>query len=254
MGDIASHWYGILSGLTREVGLPLRDLAWSIGWPPLTALLLGVIGSLAPCQLSTGLGAVALIGRHVEGRPLLAGLAYAAGKATLYALLGLAFLVAGQALEQSSIPVIQIVRRALGPLMIFIGLVLIGVLRARGGFAPGERLAEAAAARFDATTPHGAFALGAAFGLAFCPTLFFLFFGLLVPLALVSPGGVVYPSLFALGTTVPVLIVLGGLTLGLRGAGALTRSLGSIQRPLTKIAGLVLVLVGLNDTVVYWFI
>jgi cytochrome c-type biogenesis protein len=253
VGDVVLQWYGFLTGLTQAIGLPLRDLAESIGWPPLTALLLGLIGSLAPCQLSTGLGAIALIGRREEGRPFLAGLAYAAGKATLYAMLGLAFVLAGHAVEQGSIPLIQIVRRALGPLMLLVGLVLIGALRARGGFAPGERLAAAAADRFDATRPRGAFALGAAFGLAFCPTLFFLFFGLLVPLALVSAGGVVYPVLFAVGTVVPVLVVLGAITLGLRGAASL-RALGSIQRPLTRLAGIVLVLAGINDTVVYWFI
>lgn len=254
MGDIILQWYGVLSGLTRTIGLPLRDLSEAVGSPPLTALLLGLIGSLAPCQLTTGLGALALIGRRVKGRPMLAGIAYTAGKATLYAALGLTFVIAGQALAQSSIPVIQIVRRALGPLMLVIGLVLIGVLRARGGFAPGERIASVAADRFDATSPRGAFALGAAFGLAFCPTLFFFFFGLLVPLALVSPVGVVYPALFALGTAVPLLMVLGALTLGLRGAGALTHSLRSIQKPLTKAAGVLLFLVGINDTVVYWFI
>src|SRR5438477_39404 len=51
----------------------------------------------------------------------------------------------------------------------------------------------------------GAFLLGTAFSFAFCPTLFLLFFGLTIPLALQSSLGVVYPGVFALGTTLPLI-------------------------------------------------
>lgn len=254
MGEFVGQWYGALSTLTRTFAVPIRDLSDAIGFPPLTAVLLGLIGSLAPCQLSTGLGAVALIGRRVAGRPLVAGLAYVVGKATVYALIGLLFVALGQAVAQSSIPAIQILRRALGPLMLLAGLVLLGVLRARITFGLGQRLASAAADRLDAGRPAGAFALGAAFALAFCPTLFFLFFGLLIPLALVSPGGVVYPALFALGTTLPVLLILALLTVGARGTGRVTGAFERIQPFVTQLAGAILVLTGLNDTVVYWFV
>lgn len=254
MGELVGQWYGVLSTLTRTFAEPIRDLSVEVGIPPVTAVLLGLIGSLAPCQLSTGLGAVALIGRRASGQPLVAGLAYVVGKATVYALIGLLFVVLGQAVAQSSIPAIQIVRRALGPFMLLVGLVLLGVLRARTTFGPGERLASAAADRLDASRPAGAFALGAAFALAFCPTLFFLFFGLLIPLALVSPGGLVYPALFALGTTLPVLLVLALLTLGVGGTGSVTGAFERIQPFATRVAGGILVLTGLNDTVVYWFV
>jgi hypothetical protein len=44
-----------------------------------------------------------------------------------------------------------------------------------------------------------AYLLGLAFSLAFCPTLFWLFFGLTVPLALRSAGGWSFPGLLAAG-------------------------------------------------------
>ncbi len=162
-------------------------------------------------------------------------------------------MLAGSALATSSIPVIVAARKVLGPLMLVIGLVLIGVIRPRLPFAVGDRVALYASDRLDATRPGGAFLLGAAFSVAFCPTLFFLFFGLLIPLAVASPGGVAYPALFALGTTLPMLFVLGALALGAErwsAAGLLQRA----QPLLTQLAGFVLLIAGLNDTIVYWLI
>lgn len=254
MQDLALQWYSLLSVFTRELTQPIQELSASIGLPPVTAVLLGLLGSLAPCQLTTGVSAVALIGRKVEGRPIASGLAYVAGKALVYGVLGLLFVLLGQAIAQSSIPVIQAVRRLLGPLMLIVGLVLLGVLRTRFTFGLGDRLAAAAADRLDASRPTGAFVLGGAFALAFCPTLFLLFFGLLIPLALVSPGGVVYPALFALGTAIPMLIVLGAIAVGVRSSIGVTRMVTRFQPALTQLAGLILLFTGLNDTIVYWLL
>lgn len=252
MGELVAQWYGLLNTLNSVLNEPIRELSVTAGIPPLTAILLGLLGALSPCQISTGLGAVALIGRRVEGRPLLAGLAYVAGKATVYALLGLAVVLLGQAAASSSIPLIQIVRRALGPLMLLVGLVLLGVWRAGFAFGLGDRVAVLATERLDASRPLGAYALGAAFGLAFCPTLFFLFFGLLIPLALVSPGGIAYPALFAVGTTLPVLAILAALAFGAGGSTAAAGLAARAQPFLTRLAGFILVIAGANDTIVYW--
>lgn len=254
MTELVAQWYALLNTLNSVLNEPVRTFAESAGLPPLTALLLGFLGALSPCQISTSLGAFALIGRRIEGgRPFVSGLAYVGGKAVVYLLLGLAFVLAGQALAQSSIPVIVAVRKALGPLMLLVGLALLGVLRLRFSLGATDRLAALAAERLDATRPAGAFALGMAFALAFCPTLFWLFFGLLVPLALVSPGGATFPALFALGTALPLLLGLGGLAVGLRQRG-LPGLLSRLQPALTQLAGFVLLLTGLNDTIVYWFL
>lgn len=254
MSELVAQWYGLLNTFNRLLNEPIRQLADAAGFAPLTALLLGFLGALSPCQLTTGLSAVALIGRRAEPRALLAGCAYVAGKAATYALLGLAFVALGQAVAQSSIPLIQLVRKLLGPLMLLVGLALLGVFRSRLTLDAGDRLAALAAERLDATRPPGAFALGMAFGLAFCPTLFLLFFGLLIPLAIASPGGIAFPALFALGTTLPVLALLALIGLGVAGRTRAMGALGHAQPFVTQLAGLVLLLTGLNDTLVYWFL
>jgi cytochrome c biogenesis protein CcdA len=246
--ELASAWYGVLSRASGEMSLSMRDVVIAGGIPPIAiVLVLGVIGAISPCQLTTGLSAIALIGRRPHARQLLAGLAYVAGKATTYGALGLLFVAFGGIVTASAIPVVGVVRRILGPLMIVVGLALIGVLRSRVRLGTFDRLAFAASDRFDATRPSGAYALGVAFGLVFCPTLFLLFFGMVIPLTVTSAGGVLFPSVFALGTGLPLLIILLLMWLGFGGQPS-----PALQRWLTRAAGVVAVLAGLNDTIIYW--
>ena len=79
-----------------------------------------------------------------------------------------------------------------------------------------------------------------------------LFFGLTVPVALKSAGGWSFPGLFALGSSLPLLVAAGLVTVG---AGAMGKMLGSmrpLERPLRLAAGFLLLVVGLHDTLLYW--
>ncbi|MBA3414835.1 MAG: sulfite exporter TauE/SafE family protein, partial [Chloroflexia bacterium] len=170
----------------------------------------------------------------------------------VYTALGVVALALGAGLTEVSIPVFVAARKVLGPLMVVIGLGMVGVLRFRSAPEIGSvgRLRTLARQRAE----RAPMLLGVAFGFSFCPTLFGIFFGLLVPLALARPDGVVYPALFALGTAVPVLMVLTMLSLG---GGSLRRHAGRIgryQRVVAVLAGTLLVLAGLHDTVIYWLL
>ncbi len=97
--------------------------------------------------------------------------------------------------------------------------------------------------------------LGVAFSLSFCPTLFFLFFGLTVPMSATAPLGVLYPALFALGMTFPLLAV-STLFTGRTAEQArnVTQCTVRFNRALTPLAGIVFLLAGLFDTFVYWLL
>ena len=136
--------------------------------------------------------------------------------------------------------------------MVLIGLGILGWLRMRTSV--GQRLAARMRERLAPRGFSGAFLLGVVFSFAFCPTLFWLFFGLTLPLALRSSGGWVFPGLFALGSSLPVLAVTGVVAAGI---GALETAAGRIvrlDRPLRLGAGVVLILAGFHDTVVYWML
>ena len=121
--------------------------------------------------------------------------AYVAGKVSVYTAVGALVILAGIQLDHLAIPVILLARKLLGPLMIVVGLSLLGVVRARTSL--GRRLAFRLRDRLAGRGPLGAYLLGLAFSFAFCPTLFWLFFGLTIPLALRNAGGWAFPGAFA---------------------------------------------------------
>lgn len=253
MRELALEWYAFLSQLSAAVAGPLNDVAGGLGLPLVSALLLGLIGATSPCQLTTNASALAYVAKHAGDRRAVAAssLAYLLGKVLVYTLLGVAAVLLGRQLAQSSVPVIVVARKVLGPLMVLLGLYLLGLVPLR--FSLGHGLADWLEARAGPSAA-GAFLLGTAFSFAFCPTLFLLFFGLTIPLALQSPLGVVYPGVFALGTTLPLLGLAGVLTMGVGATKGYVLGARKIDAWLRPAAAAVLVLAGLNDTFVYWFL
>ena len=255
-GDVDSvvlAWYGWLSGLTQGTVLTLQTWADHLHLPLVTVVLLGVVGATSPCQLTTNLSALAYASAQPgRGRPFLLGVAYVAGKVSVYSLVGALVILAGLRLEAVSIPIVQVARKALGPLMVIIGLGMLGWLRLRTGM--GRRLAARMRERLAPRGLGGAFLLGVAFSFAFCPTLFWLFFGLTLPLALRSSGGWMFPGLFAVGSSLPLLVVTGVVAAGIGAVGTIVRRVVRLDRPLRLVAGVVFIIAGLHDTLVYWLL
>ncbi len=251
MERIIVAWYGWLSGLTQGTVFVVQGWDDRLELPLLSAVVFGLIGTTSPCQLTTNLSALAWASaRPGGGRPLRLALAYVAGKMSVYTLVGGAIFLLGRELQAASIPVVIVARKALGPLMIVIGLGLLGFWRFRLGL--GQALALRLRDRLKAPGAGGAYLLGVAFSFAVCPTLFWLFFGLTIPLALRSAGGWAFPGLFALGSSLPLLVVTGLVSAG---AGAVEVVAGGVRRldqPLRIAAAIILLVAGIHDTVVYW--
>lgn len=223
---------------------PLGDLRGVVG-PVGGALLLGLLGALAPCQITTNAAALVYVARLP--RPWIALLWFVLGKGLVYVVLGwvvtegLGGLAPGWFFAG--------VRQALGPLMLLMGVVLLGWLRLPLPAWGAGGLGDWAKHRQDWI---GALTLGMAFGLAFCPTLFGLYFGLLLPSAAVSPLGVVFPALFALGTVFPLALLLTALpTNGPK--GPTLHRWRQIGGWLQQVGGWLLLAVGLHDTLLYNF-
>ncbi len=249
MQELLLDWYGVLSRLSAVVSVPVSQLSTRIGSPVLSAFLFGLIGAVAPCQLTTNASVMAFVGR--QGTRVAAvreAVAFVAGKVLVYSLFGGLIVLLGVQVRATAVPLAIVTRQALGPVMILIGLALLGLFHLRGGF--GTRLAVHAQRRLPRSGTAGAFLMGATFALAFCPTLFWLFFGLTLPLAMSASSGVAFPALFAVGTGVPVLVLGALLAAGAPVDGR--AALGRAGRVLTRLSGIAFVLLGLNDTLVYW--
>ena len=173
--------------------------------PLLTAFLTGVLTSISPCPLATNITAVAYISKGIKTpkNTLLNGLYYTIGRGLSYtALASLIYF------GLSSFEISRIFQgwgeKVLGPVLILIGLVMFDVIKLniKTKNEKVERLKEKLATKGYL----GSFLLGCFFALAFCPYSGVLFFGVLIPLVLRSTEALLLPSLFGLGTGLPVMI------------------------------------------------
>jgi len=250
---IMREWYLILSQVSVALSVPIKQVADSAQLSFLSAFLFGLIGAMSPCQLTTNLSAMAFVSRQIgQGRAWAEAVAFTLGKVFVYTLVGGAVIFLGVGLEQAAIPIVVSARKAIGPLMIIIGLGFVGIIRLPASF--GSRIAARLRSRLPQTGIAGAFSLGLVFSFTFCPTLFWLFFGLMIPLALISTGGWVFPGLFALGTTLPLLLFAGLLPTGSEMNTRFVERLKRSEGLVTRSAGTIFIVLGINDTLTYWFI
>jgi cytochrome c biogenesis protein CcdA len=173
--------------------------------PILTAFLLGVLASISPCPLATNITAIAYISKEIKTAKytLLNGIFYTLGRGASYSILATLIY-----LGLSSFQISSIFQgwgdKILGPVLIIIGLIMFGVIRINFGKG-GERV-EKIKIWLAQKGFIGSFLLGTLFALAFCPYSGVLFFGALIPLVLKSTESLLLPSVFALGTGLPVII------------------------------------------------
>ena len=126
-------WYFLLSQFSAALTVPVSQAASRVKLPLVSAVFFGLVGSVSPCQLTTNLSAMAYVSKSIgEGRVWAEALAYTLGKVLVYMLVGGAVIFLGLQLQQAAIPVVVAARKAIGPLMIIIGLGLMGFIRLRG--------------------------------------------------------------------------------------------------------------------------
>ncbi len=175
-----------------------------------TSLWLGILTSISPCPLATNIAAVSYIGKHVGSgsHAVWAGVLYVVGRMLSYIVVG-AIVTAGVL----SIPGVsnflqKYMNSLLGPILILVGLVLLGWLSFTvPGISPSEKMQK----RATRGSLWWASFLGAIFALSFCPISAALFFGSLIPLSVKHQSYILLPSLYGIGTGLPVLVV--GITL-----------------------------------------
>nr|WP_257205879.1 sulfite exporter TauE/SafE family protein [Bacillus cereus] len=164
------------------------------------------------------------------------------GKVIAFTTLGLLVWVLGKEIQQILTLYFPWLRKLIGPLLILMGLILSGIIKGRNFFS----------IKFiRKQTEVSSFLLGFFFSLAFCPTMFVLFFGTLIPLSLSSNYGYLFPTFFSIGTALPIVVLMSIISyLGLN--GSLLKKSRKIGKSIQRIAGVLLILIGLYDTALYW--
>lgn len=243
--------YEFFSKISNLLGGPLFNAAQT-DIALIAALFLGFVGSVAPCQLSANAAATMYFGnRQVQAKlRWMEVVLYLAGKVVVFSGFGILFYLFGREISTEFIPFFSWSRKLLGPLLVVIGFVLLGFIRLR--FSMGTRLSawlQGKSKRLGGK--NGAFLLGAAFSLGFCPTMFVLFYGSLMPLVMSAPYGFALPSVFAIGTAMPLLL-FAGLAVGFGLDQKMIRKTKRWGLVVQRFAGTLLLVLGIADTATYW--
>ncbi|WP_257206315.1 sulfite exporter TauE/SafE family protein [Bacillus thuringiensis] len=237
--------FSTISEWSYQLMSPLMDAANATKSVPLLfSFLLGIVGTLAPFQLTGNISAIKLYSNqslqkgHVWKHILL----FILGKIMAFTTLGLLVWFLGKEIQQILTLYFPWLRKMMGPLLILMGLLLSGIIKRRYFFS----------IKFIRNQNEvGSFLLGFFFSLAFCPTMFVLFFGTLIPLSLSFNYGYLFPTFFSIGTALPIVVLMSFISyLGLN--GALLKKSRKIGNSIQRIAGFLLILIGFYDTALYW--
>lgn len=218
-----------------------------------TAAWLGILTSISPCPLATNVAAVSYVARRMD-RPrlvLLSSLTYSLGRALAYAAV-CAVVVAGLlSIPGLSLLLQRTMNKLLGPLLVLVGMYLLGLLSFGLSTTVGSDDLRRKAADGGAV---GALLLGALFALSFCPVSAALFFGSLVPLSLQHGSKVVLPLVYGLGTALPVVLLALVATGGTKALGAAMKKVGTFELWARRVTGVVFVAVGVYLSVRFVFL
>ena len=216
----------------------------------MTALWLGILTSISPCPLASNVAAVSFLSKKIAhpALVLISGLAYTLGRMVAYAVLGWIIVNFLLSVPQVAQFLQKYMGKALGPLLIVTGLILLEIITIR---LPGLSLSQKYHNKLAESGALGTFLLGFIFALVFCPISAALFFGSLIPLAINSKSGIVLPFIYGIGTGLPVLVFAVAIAFGMTSLSRWFHRITRIEYYTRKITGAVFIFVGLYYTGIY---
>ncbi len=217
-----------------------------------SALWFGILTSISPCPLATNIAAISFISKRVDstGRVLLSGLFYTLGRMITYIAIGVLIVASIMSVPGVSNFLQEYMNKLLGPLLIIIGMFLLELIQI-------DLFGSVASNKVQQRAERGgvlsATLLGIIFALSFCPVSAALFFGSLIPLSLKYNSILLLPSLYGIGTALPVIVFAFLIALGSKSVGKAFNKLTGMQWWARRITGVIFILVGIYYCLTYIF-
>lgn len=208
------------------------------------AIWFGILTSISPCPLATNITAISFIGRKVDqaGYVFSAGLLYMLGRMLTYSILGAILVSSTQLIPPVANFLQTYMVYLLGPGLILLGILLLDAVKLNiGGGLVNERMQT----QIERAGIWGAGLMGIIFALSFCPISAGLFFGSLFGLAMQRGSILLLPSLYGIGTAVPVMTFAFLLAFSANLVGKAFNKLTTFERWARRITGVVAILAGL---------
>lgn len=207
--------------------------------------------AISPCPLATNITAIGYISRDIENRQrvFLSGLIYTLGRVFSYTSLALLIFLGAGKLNISLI-FQGWGEKLLGPLLIIIGLSMLGVLKMQffNFSSLTEKLEKSSRKNYLSS-----FLLGVLFALAFCPYSGVLYFAILIPMTVSSAGGLYLPAVFAIATGLPVILFAWLLAFAVGNVGKLYNKIKTFETVFRKLVAIVFILTGLYYIILFIF-
>ncbi|MDD5728404.1 MAG: aromatic aminobenezylarsenical efflux permease ArsG family transporter [Victivallales bacterium] len=215
-----------------------------------SAFWLGILTTVSPCPLAGNIAAISFIGRQVgnDRSVVFSGLLYTSGRLLAYVALSTGIVSGLLAGGQVSRFLQYYLNEALGPLLIIVGMGLLDMVKMKFSVnLPGtimQRRVEKNAILFS--LPLGFF-----LALSFCPISAGLFFGALIPLAVKYSSSFLLPSVYGLGTALPVVFFAFMIAFSGEYLGKVFHCLTGIEIWIRRITGIVFILIGIYYCLIY---
>lgn len=217
----------------------------------LSALWLGILTAISPCPLATNIAAISFIGKNVGNKKkiLLSGLLYSAGRTTVYLILGIGLSAGFLASSQASLFLQKHINEAIGPILIVLGLILLGWVGSSFSTSFGSgKFKEKVMKKGN---PLWSFPIGLLFALSFCPVSAGLFFGGLIPMALKNNSILLMPFFYGLGTALPVIFFAFLIAFSSAYVGKAFSKLSALEKWVRWLTGLLFILSGIYLTLIH---
>jgi len=209
-----------------------------------SAFWLGILTSISPCPLATNIAAVSFISRNLGSskKVLWSGLLYAAGRMLTYVAIAVLAVASLLSLPEVSFFLETNMHKIIGPLLIVVGIILLDVLPFTFSASLVSSSMQEKAGKWGL---WGSGILGIIFALTFCPLSAALFFGSLIPLAIDGKSAVLMPSVYGLGTALPVIAFAFVMAFGVKSIGRVFDKLTQIEKWVRKLTAVVFIGSGL---------
>ena len=209
-----------------------------------SAFWLGILTSISPCPLATNIAAISFISRNLGSskKVLWSGLLYAAGRMLTYVAIAVLAVASLLSLPEVSFFLETNMHKIIGPLLIVVGIILLDVLPFTFSASLVSSSMQEKAGKWGL---WGSGILGIVFALTFCPLSAALFFGSLIPLAIDGKSAVLMPSVYGLGTALPVIAFAFVMAFGVKSIGRVFDKLTQIEKWVRKLTAVVFIGAGL---------
>lgn len=224
--------------------------AYKSDLPLLAAFVLGLMTAISPCPLATNITATAYLSKNIaqKRKVLLNGLFYTLGRMFSYTALGLLFYFGASQFRVAKL-LQGIGGLWLGVALVIAGILMLDILKFRIPFL--ERFSP----KVNPERPSGgywsAFVMGVAFALAFCPFSGVLYFGVLIPMTIAAPMGLLLPPVFAIATGLPVIIIAYLLAYSIANIGSFYNGMKHFEKWFKRVIAFVFIVVGVYYIVLY---